>query len=165
MLFCDYGAHMLRERLKEIELRITELADYMRVSRPTMYKFIENYDLKKFDAIRKDVLTLFNYIVDNELIGKKNVVNYILTNLVEFNEQDEQSSLFATLKNYIVSNPESKKSKFLSDCFLDDEFCDVIYYLTEVAELNKKNKLSVKDKEKLKPYINLKQQIKHTEDK
>ncbi len=155
---------MLREKLKEIELRITELADYMRVSRPTMYKFIESYDLNNFDIIRKDVLALFNFIENNELVGKKNVVNYILTNLVDIDEQDEQASLLATLKNYIISNPESKKSKFLTECFLKDEFCDVIYYLTDVAELYKKNKLSVKDKAKLQPYINLKQQIKLSED-
>ena len=119
---------MLREKLKEIELRITELADYMRVSRPTMYKFIESYDLNNFDIIRKDVLALFNFIENNELVGKKNVVNYILTNLVDINERDEQASLFATLKTYIISNPESKKSKFLTECCLKDEFCDVIYY-------------------------------------
>ena len=37
---------MLRERLKNMEIKITELADYLQISRPTMYKFIEYYDLK-----------------------------------------------------------------------------------------------------------------------
>lgn len=32
---------MLKERLKEIDLRIAELADYLQISRPTMYKFID----------------------------------------------------------------------------------------------------------------------------
>ena len=72
---------MLRDRLKELDLKITEMADYLQLSRPTMYKFIECYDNKEFSSINKNVLKLFNYINENELVGKKNVVNYILTTL------------------------------------------------------------------------------------
>ena len=70
---------LLRERLKAMELKITELADYLQVSRPTMYKFIDYYDNAEFDLINKKVLKLFNYINEHELVGKKSVVNYILT--------------------------------------------------------------------------------------
>ena len=68
---------MLRQRLKEMDLRITELADYLQLSRPTMYKFIECYDNGEFEQINKKVLKLFNYINENELAGKRNVVIYI----------------------------------------------------------------------------------------
>ena len=73
---------MLRNRLRELDLKITELADYLQISRPTMYKFIEYYENSEFDLINKKVLKLFNYIAEHELIGKKNVINYILNNLV-----------------------------------------------------------------------------------
>ena len=69
---------MLRQRLKNMDLRITELADYLQVSRPTMYKFIDYYDNGEFDLINRNVLKLFNYISENGLLGKRNVVNYIL---------------------------------------------------------------------------------------
>lgn len=157
---------MLRVRLKQIELRITELADYLQVSRPTMYKFIEYYDSGKYGLINKDVLTLFNYIVENELVGKKNVINFILTNLVYVREPsvNEKSSVILAVENLLKSNPESKKSRFLTDCFLSDRFNDIIYYLLDVSDIIKKDTPTITEKKKIQPYIDLKKQIKLTED-
>ena len=47
---------MLKERLKDMDIRITELAEYLQVSRPTMYKFIDYYEEHSFDLINKKVL-------------------------------------------------------------------------------------------------------------
>ncbi|MBD5131106.1 MAG: hypothetical protein HDT28_00705 [Clostridiales bacterium] len=157
---------MLRERLKEMELRITELADYLQVSRPTMYKFIEYYDYAKFDLINKDILALFNYITENELAGKKNVINFILTNLVRIQESgvDGNLSVISAVENMLKSNPKSKKSRFLTDCFLTDEFNDIICYLVDVSDIIQKDNLTTEEKKKIQPYIELKKQIKLTED-
>ena len=157
---------MLRERLKEMELRITELADYLQVSRPTMYKFIEYYDGAKFDLINKDILALFNYINEHELVGKKNVINFILTNLVRIQETsvNGNSSVISALENMLKSNPESKKSRFLTDCFLTDGFNDIICYLLDVSDIIKKDNPTTAEKKKIQQYIELKKQIKLTED-
>ena len=57
---------MMKERLKEMELKITELSDYLQISRPTMYKFIEAYDTGDNSIINKNVLKLFKYIDEKE---------------------------------------------------------------------------------------------------
>lgn len=145
---------MLRNRLKNMDLRITELADYMQVSRPTMYKFIEYYENSSFDLINRKTLKLFNYIVENELAGKKNVINYILNNLVELKEMgdSEEKDFIKTMKKFIVSNPESKKSKFIEYCVLKNTFDDIIYYLMEIKDLLNKRKLMDDEAQSLKPY-------------
>ena len=84
---------MLREKLRGIDIRITELADYLQISRPTMYKYIEAYDAEQFSEINNKVLKLFNYINNNPLIGKKTVMNYILNNLVEVKELETKSDV------------------------------------------------------------------------
>ena len=147
---------MLRDRLKSMELKITELADYLQVSRPTMYKFIEYYDNQQFELINKKVLKLFNYINEHELVGKKNVVNYILTNLVtvkEMNDSEEYGVLYA-IKKYIISNPESKKSKFITLCVTNDHFDDIIPFLVEIQPLIRKRKLNDDEIKKLEIYKN-----------
>ena len=145
---------MLRERLKNMEIKITEMADYLQISRPTMYKFIEYYDLKEFDLINKKVLKLFNYINENELIGKKNVVNYILTKLVDVKEMnsDDDLAIIKTIKKYIISNPESKKSQFLVTCATKDLCDDIIAYLVEITPLLKKKVLTSEEEILLEPY-------------
>ena len=141
---------MLRYRLKSMDLKITELADYLQISRPTMYKFIEAYDAKNFDLINKKVLKLFNYINENELVGKKNVVNYILTKLAD---------IIKIIKKYIISNPESKKSQFIVKCATESEFDDIISYLIKVYPLINKKGLSVDEENLLNPYNEFKNKI------
>ncbi|MDE6059081.1 MAG: hypothetical protein K2G44_03470 [Clostridia bacterium] len=154
---------MLRERLKEIDLKVTELADYLQISRPTLYSYIELYDKKKFNQINANVLRLFNYIKENELAGKRNVVNYILNNMVELQDfgEDEHGDVLKLIKNYLLTNPNSKKSKFLKQCITDDGLDKIIYYLTDVSEIMKKQNKTEQDKQRLKPYYHLINELKN----
>ena len=70
---------MIRQRLKELDIKITEIAEYLQFSRTTMYKFIEAYDSGDYGEINKRVLALFHYIDDNDLIDKRNVINFVLS--------------------------------------------------------------------------------------
>ena len=153
---------LLRDRLKAMELKITELADYLQVSRPTMYKFIEYYDNAEFDLINKKVLKLFNYINEHELAGKKSVINFILTNLVDVKDlgDDLELDIIKKIKKYIISNPESKKSQFLVTCATKDIYDDIIYYLVSIQPLLNKRKLTEEELELLEPYKRLLNELK-----
>ena len=135
---------MLRDRLKDLDLKITELAEYLQISRPTMYKFIEYYDNYEYELINKKVLKLFNYIMDNELIGKKNVINYILSHLIEVKEMGDDSDveLMRKIKKILISNSESKKCQFLNIIINNNCFDDIIIYLVNIYSLLNKNDLS-----------------------
>ena len=149
---------MMKERLKEMELKITELSDYLQISRPTMYKFIESYDNGDVSTINKHVLKLFKYIDENPLIGKKTVVSYILNNLVEEKElgNTTENRLFNQIKRYILANPESAKSQFIGVIVQKTDFDDVITYLLKVYPLLRKRKLSEEEIEILRPYDDIK---------
>ena len=144
---------MLRDRLKDLDLKITELAEYLQLSRPTMYKFIEYYDNYEYELINKKVLKLFNYIMDNELIGKKNVINYILSHLIEVKEMGDSSDveLMRKIKKILISNSESKKGQFLNIIINNNCFDDIIIYLVNIYSLLNKNDLS-SDEYKLLEY-------------
>ena len=145
---------MLEYRLKELDIKKTELANYLDISRPTMYKFIESYDNGEFDTINKKVLKLFDYMTTNELIGKNNVINYILNNIAEVKEMEtkEDVELFKNVRRYILANPESEKSKFLDLVCQKTNYDLVIHYLVEITPLLRKRKLSAEEEELLKPY-------------
>lgn len=153
---------MLRDRIKEMDLRVTELSDYLQVSRPTMYKFIEYYDEQNFDLINKKVLKLFNYISENEFVGKKSVISYILNNLVELKPLGEKNdaTVINKLRKNIVENPESKKSKFLELCVTTTFFDELINYLPDIATIAKKRKRSKEEQRLLDLYRNFLEQIK-----
>ena len=153
---------MLRERIKQMDLKVTELSDYLQISRPTMYKFIEYYDEQNFDLINRKVLKLFNYISENEFIGKKTVISYILNNLVELKPIGEKNdvSVINKLRKNIVENPESKKSKFLEMCVTTKFFDELINYLPDIADISKKRKKSLEEQELLDAYREFVEKIK-----
>ena len=146
------GDKMLREKLKEIELKITELADYLQISRPTMYKYIESYDNGDYSDINNKVLKLFNYIMSNPLVGKKVVINYIFTNLVEVKEMEtkDENKSYVAIKKYILENPDSEKSEFIKLIVQKSVFDNMISYMMEVYPLLRKRKLTDEEIEKLK---------------
>lgn len=143
---------MLKDRLKEMDLRITELAEYLHVSRPTMYKFIECYDKKQFKALSKEALQLFNYIVENELVGKRSVISFILTKLSGDSAADD---IEGQVMNYLKSNPDSKKSLFIKECVTSDSFDKVVYYLADIIPILKSKSPSEDERNLLAPYVEL----------
>ena len=148
---------MIRQRLKEADLKITELADYLHLTRPTLYKYIESYDGGDKDSINKKVLKLFKYIEENTLAGKKTIVNYILTNLVEEVDLDDSdaSAKFTKVKKVMLSDPESNKTQLINIIANKKTLDDVVDYLLIVDSLVKKRKLTPEEEKMLKPYNDL----------
>ena len=148
---------MLRERFRNMDLKITELADYLQISRPTMYKFIDMYEINEFSGINKKVLKLFNYINNNELIVKKNVINYILTYLTDVKElgEKEDTEDIKLVKKYLISNPNSEKTQFIINCSKKSSYDMIIHYIIEVSSLHKKKELSEEEKRKLELYYQI----------
>lgn len=145
---------MLKDRLKDLDIKITELANYLNISRPTMYKFIEYYDECNYKDINKKIVKLFDYIMNNEMIGKNNVINYILNNLANLNDLDitKDSSTMKLIKKFIEENPNDVRIEFLDLCLKKDYYNDVIKYLIEITPLLKKKKYSTEELQLLKPY-------------
>lgn len=138
---------MIKDRLKEIELKITELSDYFQVSRPTMYKFIDAYDNGEYLIIHQPILDLFRYIDSDSLIGKKSAIAFIIQNTVENKSLDTQSML----KN----NDNSIKNQFIELILTKSDFDDMVEYALKIYPLINKRQLSDVEINLLKPYDNI----------
>ena len=71
---------LLRERLKEIDLRLVDLAELLKISRPTAYKFIELYEIGQRDKFDSKILRFFDYVCQND-INKMDAISFILNNI------------------------------------------------------------------------------------
>ena len=148
---------MLDDKLKELDIKKTELANYLNISRPTMYKFIDLYENGNKGEINKKVLKLFEYIADNEMIGKNNVIGYILNNLTDVKELEskEETDLFKNVRKYMLDNPNNEKSQFLELACKKSSYDLIIHYLMEITPLLRKKSLSDEEKNLLKPYMEI----------
>lgn len=75
---------------------ITELSRITNKSRPTIYKYISDFENEKYDDIPLVVLNLFNGIQKKEF-SKKDIYAYCDT---YFMEQDELNEIFTLIKEY-----------------------------------------------------------------
>lgn len=145
---------MIHERLQSLDIKITELAQYLQISRPTMYKFIEAYDAHDRKAVNANVLKLFDYIEDNELVDKRNVIGFILTKLTNQKPTGsaEEQELTREIRQFLAKNPDSEKAAFIKACMRKSSFDLAIHYLMEIGPLLSKKKLTEDEKSLLKPY-------------
>ncbi len=145
---------MIKDRLHKLEIKITELANYLEISRPTLYKAIEDYDSNNKDLVNPKILSLFNYIDENELIGKGNVIKFILSELPNIDNKNsgEIKSSSAVVTQFISENPNCEKAKFIVECAKGQSYDIVIHYFTEISPILKKKKLTKEEKKLIQPY-------------
>jgi len=73
----------MREKLKKINLRLTELAHYLNISRPTLYKYLEEYESRKYKDIDKNTKRVFDFIKKTSTISKIAVIDYIINKIFD----------------------------------------------------------------------------------
>lgn len=68
----------MREKLKELDLRITELSNYLGMSRPTLYKYMHHYENRTYKDIDSIVLEVFRFISKKTTKSKLQVIQFII---------------------------------------------------------------------------------------
>lgn len=141
---------MLRDRLMELDIKITELASYLNSSRPTIYKYIESFDNGEIDKIPKKILDVLNFINDSQLIDKLNVIDYIISK--EKNKKAKPVDFIdikKRIKKLQTSNPQDQKLEFISNLIDSDQLDFLIPLFKEIySSIKNYNKSLKEDNEK-----------------
>ena len=87
------------------KITISELSRLTDLSRPTLYKYVEEYEDEKYNTIPNDIITLFNYIYSNEAKTKADIINYC----IQKNNKSAESSVFDKIKMLFNTDVEFKK--------------------------------------------------------
>ena len=142
----------LRDRLRELGIKIVDLANMLDISRPTLYKHIESYETNALENLDSSYIALFNYITQNEFINAKNVFIYITQNILKLKEKDLQGSM-AMGRVAITGN--AQKDAFITLLLESNRFDDLLGYFISCYELLQKDTLSDESKAFLQPLLKL----------
>lgn len=148
---------LLREKIRDLGLRISDLAEYLKISRPTLYKYIDMYEEGNRSTIDTKILNLFDYIQNSKNIGSNNVIYYIMNNIVENSntnntEEDKRMKIKSLLKT------ENKTKEDFIYMLTEDNFFDpILDYLMKCKKLSTDpdKKLSEEDYEFISPLMSL----------
>ncbi|MDY5950346.1 MAG: hypothetical protein SPJ16_04040 [Helicobacter sp.] len=142
----------LRDRLRELGIKIVDLANMLDISRPTLYKHIESYETNALENLDSSYIALFNYITQNEFINAKNVFIYITQNILRLKERDFQGSM-AMGRVAITGN--AQKDAFITLLLESNRFDDLLGYFISCYELLEKDTLSDESRAFLQPLLKL----------
>ncbi|MDY5821397.1 MAG: hypothetical protein SPJ83_01170 [Helicobacter sp.] len=142
----------LRDRLRELGIKIVDLASMLDISRPTLYKHIESYETNALENLDSSYIALFNYITQNEFINAKNVFIYITQNILRLKERDLQGSM-AMGRVAITGN--AQKDAFITLLLESNRFDDLLGYFISCYELLQKDTLSDESRAFLQPLLKL----------
>lgn len=142
------SVEFLRDKMKKADFKLVDLAEFLDISRPTAYKFIELYEQGQRDKLDEKVLRLFKFIDTDK--SKMEIINYIAGMT-----QSTQSTL---KRRDLIANLLEKESKVKID-FIDlltkSELYDpILKYLLECAKIASKTKPSQKEVKRLAPLRN-----------
>ena len=121
----------MKERMRELNIKMTELSEYIKVSRPTLYKYIESYESGDLDSIPDRVVSLFR-LMDNPDVTKEQVVTFTITTFSEGDSTDPKD----VIRRYL-SDPSSSadKTELMYKLATTDCLDDIIPYLNECIDI------------------------------
>jgi len=142
----------IREALKAMQLRLTELEEYLNISRPTLYKYVEYFESGKQNLMNPVVKDLFKYIEKNKSLTKKEVISYI-ANLGK-SETEKNSIIFS-------AKPNEKQKEFLLlvQTYINKTYDSNNYsnelgkLLLLISDINSKRELTEEENIKIKNII------------
>ena len=121
----------MKARMRELNIKMTELSEYIKVSRPTLYKYIESYESGDLESIPDRVVSLFR-LMDRPEVTKEQVIASIISSFRE----EEGTETGEAVRRY-VSDPSSSPSKveFLEKVASTDCLDSIIPYLNDCIDI------------------------------
>ncbi len=124
----------MKERLRDLGIKTTELSEYMRISRPSLYKYIELYESKDTSAIPENVLRTFRYIDRYKSLTKEQVVIFVIC---EFSDLDNSDKKEAIRKYLLLHGANDSKVGLMYELATSHSLDDLVPYLTDSARILK----------------------------
>ena len=121
----------MKARMRELNIKMTELSEYIKVSRPTLYKYIESYESGNLESIPDRVVSLFR-LMDNPDVTKEQVVTFTITTFSEGDSTDPKD----VIRRYL-SDPSSSadKTELMYKLATTDCIDGIIPYLNDCIDI------------------------------
>ena len=121
----------MKARMRELNIKMTELSEYIKVSRPTLYKYIESYESGDLESIPDRVVSLFR-LMDRPEVTKEQVVTFTITTFSETDSTDIRDSV----RKYLADPSSSQDKIELMNRLAATECIDsIIPYLNDCIDI------------------------------
>ncbi len=97
-------------------MTITELSKLTNKSRPSMYKYVENYKIGNYDEIPYSIITLFNMLENN--CTRSEIINYCNNKFGDYKDENIKEIILILNQNKDIINFEKIKKLIQEEIIL-----------------------------------------------
>lgn len=122
-------------------MRLVELATYLNVSRPTLYRYLELYEAKDYDGIDKKCFDLFSFIDNSKNIKRPTIMDYLINKIIPLEtEAGSDVEIISSVRKLSGSQNKTdlKKMDVIRTISATNKFDDVIDLLIELSKSKSK---------------------------
>ena len=122
----------MKEKLRGLGIKTTELSEYMRISRPSLYKYIELYESKEYKLVPEKVLRVFKYVDKYKNLSKEQVIAFTISEFSDTDVSDKKEAIRNYLLNKGANDPKINLMYVLATT---DSLDDIIQYLSSAGKI------------------------------
>lgn len=121
----------MKDKMRELGIKMTEMAEYLKISRPTLYRYIDLYGTGGESELPPNVLNLFRFM-ETPGIAKEQVISFMIGEFGDSTDSETKDSI----RRYVSSKPDSDpKVKLISAIIASDSVDAIVPYLANSIEI------------------------------
>lgn len=146
----------MKEKLRALGIKMTELSSYMRISRPSLYKYVDMYEAGDNKGIPEPVMRTFRYIDRYKSITKEQVISFVI---LEFSDE-EDSDCKEVIKNFLLTKgSKNRKVLLMYNLITSDELDGIVDYLNNVVSIMERPEIDDDGLYQVARLVNLKNDV------
>lgn len=146
----------MKERLRELGIKTTELSEYMRISRPSLYKYIELYEAGDTSAVPEKVLRTFRYVDRYRSLTKEQAVVFVICEFSDINNSDKKEAIRRYL---LMHGPGDAKIGLMYALVSTSSLDGLVPYLADSAEILEEPEIGPSDLYRVSRLVNLRSDL------
>ncbi len=146
----------MKEKLRELGIKTTELSEYMRISRPSLYKYMELYETGDTSAIPEKILRTFRYIDKYKSLTKEQIVVFVICEFSDINNSDKKEAIRRYL---LMHGPNDAKIGLMYALIATNSLDELVPYLADSALILEEKMVDRTDLYRVSRLVNLKSNL------
>ena len=147
---------MMKEKLRDLGIKTTELSEFMKISRPSLYKYIELYESKEYKQIPEKVFRVFKYVDKYKNLTKEQIIAYTIGEFSDTETSDKKEAV----RNYLLNKGmNDSKIDLMYVLATTDSLDAVVQYLASAGKILDEGDLDDSKIYQVSRLVNLKHDI------
>ena len=146
----------MKEKLRDLGIKTTELSGFMKISRPSLYKYIELYESKEYKQIPEKVFRVFKYVDKYKNLTKEQIIAYTIGEFSDTETSDKKEAV----RNYLLNKGmNDSKIDLMYVLVTTDSLDAVVQYLASAGKILDEGDLDDSKIYQVSRLVNLKHDI------